>query len=84
MKVFQSLDGRAWVQEGQDGTGWEGPGGAWGGRSWGASSELHSQLIWTVGALPGSGRLRPWDRVGSLLLPLTQSRDSMVKETEVD
>lgn len=47
----------------------------------GASSELHSQLIWTVGS---GGRRLGRARVGSLLLPLTQCRDSVVKETEVD
>lgn len=56
----------------------------------GASSELHFQLIWTVGSsCPGLGGWGGWARplgrwVGSLLLPLTQSGDSMVKETEVD
>lgn len=47
----------------------------------GASSELHDQLIWTVRSSCVARRL------GGLLLfllPLTQSRDSMVKETEVD
>ena len=55
---------------------------------WGASNELHFQLMWTVGGqLPpgGWGGRGQW-RAGSLLflLLLTQSRDSMVKETEVD
>ena len=64
-----------------------GLGGQWGvAFLWGASNELHFQLMWTV-----AGQLPPWGSAwgggrwwaGSLLL-LTQSRDSMVKETEVD
>ena len=54
----------------------------------GASSELHFQLMWTVGGSCPRGSVGRWrsapGRAGSLLLPLTQSRDSMVKETEVD
>lgn len=46
---------------------------------WRASSELHFQLIGLWGAAAGG-----WRPGGSLLLPLTQSRDSMVRETEVD
>lgn len=75
MKVFQSLTEGPGV--GREGGAWE-DGGEWA-LILGASSELHFQLIWTVGSrCPEQGG---W--VGSFLL-LTQSRDSMVKETEVD
>lgn len=88
MTVFQNLDRGAWGQKGREENrlrgAWEGGGE----RAFmlGASSELHFQLMWTVGGScpQGSvGRSGP-GRAGSLLLPLTQSRDSMVKETEVD
>lgn len=51
----------------------------------GASSGLRLQLICLWGAsCPGPGGRAAGRWAGSLLLPLTQSRDSMVKEPEVD
>lgn len=78
MKVFQSLDCGAWGPKGKGETWhWEG---AWG--RWGVGIHLGSQQRAALSAYLDCGEQGGW--AGSLLLPLTQSRDSMVEETEVD